>query len=259
MLNYKKVEKKLFILFICLGLPIIILNGCAGCSESGLRHRAAQHLSDDQNQRGTSYQRIQPGNQNRSEVQPSEAEGLSLIDLFSKHKSSIFMVFTEDAENIYQGSGFFIHPDGIAVSNYHIFEGTIVGNELIITESGNDFKVERVLERNEELDYIIFKVGGVRNVNFLPIARNSPQIGESVFAITNPRGLNHTLSTGIVSGFRGENHLIQTSAEITHGSSGGALMNMRGEAIGITTGGFDEANLNFAVNIKKLRLERYLR
>jgi len=64
--------------------------------------------------------------------------------------------------------------------------------------------------------------------------------------------LSQTLSTGIISGFREDGNLIQTTAEITYGSSGGALFNKRGEVIGMTTSGFGNASLNFAINIKNV-------
>lgn len=78
-----------------------------------------------------------------------------------------------------------------------------------------------------------------------------------MFAIGNPKGLESTLSTGIVSSIRSSDHLIQTTAEITHGSSGGPLFNMKGEVIGITSAGLGEANLNFAVDIRSLNLSGY--
>ncbi|MGM0409085.1 MAG: S1C family serine protease, partial [Bacteroidota bacterium] len=117
-----------------------------------------------------------------------------------------------------------------------------------------------VLAQNSEEDYIIFKVETSNNINFtpIPISRSNPEIGEDVFAIGNPRGLEHTLSRGIISGYRDNKNLIQTTTEITHGSSGGPLLNMRGEVVGITTAGVGEANLNFAINIKVLKLSRYL-
>ena len=74
-----------------------------------------------------------------------------------------------------------------------------------------------------------------------------------MFAIGSPRGLENTFSSGEIPQMRGEN-LTQINTPTDHGSSGGALINEYGNAIGITTGGYDDsvANLNFAVNIKVL-------
>jgi len=239
---------------------LITLCGCSGCSESALQHRAAQQQSSDNREfRDTPNQHVQPREEQKPRIIPqTPGTALSLSELFNQNKSAVFMVFTSDDENIYQGSGFFVSSRGLAVSNYHIFSGTLIGNELIVTDTGNELHIKRVIEKNRELDYIIFEVTGANNIHFLRISNSAPSIGENVFAIGNPRGLSHTLSTGIVSGYREDNTLIQTSAEITHGSSGGALMNMNGEVVGITTGGFAEANLNFAINIDKLRLHRFI-
>ena len=89
------------------------------------------------------------------------------------------------------------------------------------------------------------------------ISKVVPEIGEDVFSIGNPRGLESTLSKGIVSAIRANNSLIQMTTEITHGSSGGPLLNMKGEVVGITSAGLGEANLNFAVNINALQLHRF--
>jgi serine protease Do len=108
------------------------------------------------------------------------------------------------------------------------------------------------------MDYIIFKVAGFgQSFPYLRLANSIPKVGENVFAIGNPKGLDHTLSTGIVSALRQNNAIIQTTTEITHGSSGGPLFNMQGEVIGITTAGLGEANLNFAVNVVGLGFENY--
>lgn len=240
----------------------ILLSGCSGCSESGIRNKAAQNLQNESYNSRT--EKVPPSQTNPSKSRERRSNLLAhsgevtLSSLYSASKSAVFTVYTSDNEKIYQGSGFFVSSDGLAVSNYHIFEGTLKGNEMILTESGKEYKISQVIEQDKDLDYIIFKVEGNSNFHALDIARSSPEIGEEVFAIGNPRGLSQSLSMGIISSYREGGRLLQTTAEITHGSSGGALMNMRGEVVGITTGGIGEANINFAVNIKELRLERYL-
>jgi serine protease Do len=185
--------------------------------------------------------------------------GSDLSKLFLKCKKPVFMVFTSDKINTSQGSGFFINSSGVAVSNYHVFEGTYFTKARIYTEDGKTYEVEKVLEKNKEDDYIIFKVKNPYNVKF-PFVNTSflePIEGEKVFAITNPVGLEKTLSDGIISAFRENKDLIQTTTPITHGSSGGPLFNMRGEVIGITTKGLQEGSLFFAINIKRLNLIPY--
>ena len=85
-------------------------------------------------------------------------------------------------------------------------------------------------------DFILFRVN-ITNTNYIPVARYKPNVGEKVFAIGSPRGLENTFSSGEISQWRDRN-LMQISALIDHGSSGGALINEYGEAIGITSGSF---------------------
>jgi serine protease Do len=237
-------------------IPLIILSfiisGCGGCSQSGIKNRAERNSSRSSESR---YSQSKPVNIQSEINNQSQNLQLPLNQLFKKYQSAVFMVFTSDGEQGYQGTGFFVSSDGIAVSNYHVFEGTARGLEIIKTANGQELKVERVLAQSSEDDYIIFKVRLNNNVRFtpIPITQESPEIGEDVFAIGNPHGLEHTLSKGIISGYRDNKNLIQTSTEITHGSSGGPLLNMEGEAVGITTAGVGEANLN----IQLLSLKKY--
>jgi serine protease Do len=182
----------------------------------------------------------------------------NLSTLYKECKKSVFFVFTSDYENVSQGSGFFITESGIAVSNYHVFEGTYMSTARIYTEDGTKYEIE-LLEKNEELDYIIFKVKNSRD-KFQPvkIAKKTPEIGESVFAIGNPEGMSQTLSNGIISSYRENKDYIQTTTPITHGSSGGPLFNSNGEAIGITTKGLQDGSLFFCINIQRLPLWKYL-
>jgi serine protease Do len=227
------------------------LYGCRGCSQSGIRSRA-----DSSSEKKVAADYSNPGGNHDNEPAPSAG---SLNELFNKYRAAVFMVLTSNGEQDYQGTGFFITADGIAVSNYHVFEGTSRGNDLIKTADGIELQIERVLTQSRDDDYIIFKVKLNDRLEFTPIptAQKNPEIGEDVFAIGNPLGFEHTLSKGIVSGYRNNKSLIQTTAEITRGSSGGPLMNMKGEVVGITTAGMGEANLNFAVNIEVLNLTRY--
>lgn len=232
-------------------IVVLVLDGCSGCSQSGIRKRAERNAGQ-----GTVAESPQPAQETFSNNE-SPSVKVPLNQLFRMYQPAVFMIFASDGEKEYQGTGFFISQDGIAVSSYHVFDGTVKGAGVIRTAGGNILHVEQILHENSEGDYIIFRVALTEDVYFtpIPIGKSIPEIGEDVFAIGNPYGLEHTLSTGIISGYRDGNRLIQTTAEITHGSSGGPLLNMQGEVIGITTSGMGEANLNFAVNITELNLE----
>lgn len=176
---------------------------------------------------------------------------LSGEEIFERYNSAVFMVFTSDGARAYQGSGFFIDNDGLAVSNYHVFRGTGIGMELIKL-AGSDvlYKVTEVIRKSSAEDFILFRVD-CGHTNHIPVASRKPKVGEKVYAIGSPRGLENTFSSGEVSQWRADN-LMQISALIDHGSSGGALINEHGEAVGITSGTFadgSQANLNYAWSI----------
>ena len=175
--------------------------------------------------------------------------------VFDRYGSAVFMVFTSDGSNVFQGSGFFIDNNGLAVSNYHVFKGTGIGMEQIkLVGSDVAYKVTEIITRNEEEDFILFRVD-CENTNYIPIASDKPKIGEKVYAIGSPRGLENTFSSGEVSQWRADN-LMQISALIDHGSSGGALINEYGEVVGITSGSFadgSQANLNYAWSIDAVK------
>lgn len=170
-------------------------------------------------------------------------------EIFKRYDSAVFMVFTSDGYHAYQGSGFFISADGLAVSNYHVFKGTGIGYEIIKLSNGNQYKIEKVLAKSEKDDYILFRVKG--RFNYIPVSQRKREVGERVYTIGSPKGLENTFSSGEISQIR-EDNFIQISCPIDHGSSGGVLINRYGEAIGITTGGRDDsgANLNFAKDIR---------
>lgn len=175
--------------------------------------------------------------------------------IFAKYNTAVFMVFTSDGYNGYQGSGFFINSEGLAVSNYHVFHGTYIGAEQIkLAGIDNVYKVTEVIHNSEDEDFILFRVN-VSNNNYIPLAKYKPQIGEKVYAIGSPRGLENTFSSGEVSQWR-DKDLMQISALIDHGSSGGALINEYGEVVGITSGSFadgSQANLNYAWSIDAIK------
>lgn len=171
-------------------------------------------------------------------------------------KQGVYLIYTENEEGVSQGSAFVVDKSGLAISNYHVYKKA--SSAIAMNEFGDKFMISEIIEFDKEKDFIIFRLGNQDNIPYLNIAEQIPKIGESVFAVGNPKGLSQTLSTGIISGFRSENNLLQTTTAITHGSSGGPLFNKKGQVIGVTTSGLGEANLNFALNIKSIPVFKYI-
>ena len=176
-------------------------------------------------------------------------------EIFDRYATAVFTIIIGDGLNRIQGSGFFIDNNGLSVSNYHIFKGAYKGMEKIkLLDDDDCYSISEVLHISEDEDFILFRVNR-SNTNFLPIASVRPKIGEHVFAIGSPRGLENTISSGEISQWR-DTYKMQISAQIDHGSSGGALINEHGEVIGITSGSFVEgsqANLNYAWSIEVIK------
>ena len=173
--------------------------------------------------------------------------------------TAVFMIFTSSGYEQFQGSGFFINSSGLAVSNYHVFEGTTIGYEVIKLQDGRQYKLKDIIFKDKTNDIIMFTIDA-ESTSFkcLPLSTRQPRVGDKAYAIGSPRGLENTFSSGEISQLR-EDNIIQISVPIDHGSSGGALINEYGEAIGITSAGLDDsgANLNFAVSTDLVR--RHLR
>lgn len=250
-----------FLLGILFILMASINSGCSGCSKSGRLARSGapgqtEKMNNENVRRGKKEQSSVSAQDGQLSITPGN---MTLNELFMRCKPAVFMITTTDGKTRYQGTGFFISENGIAISNYHIFEKAVGGMEKILAADGTQLKINEILTRNSNVDYVVFRVAITKPVVFLNVARKGPEIGEEVFTIGNPYGLEHTLSQGIVSAYRKEGTLIQTTAEFAPGSSGGPLLNMKGEVIGITTATIGEANLNFAVNIDLLYLDRFMR
>ena len=171
-------------------------------------------------------------------------------DIFKKYSNAVFMIYgaTPNAEQIWQGSGFFVSSNGLAVSNYHNFEdANKIAIKLYGSNSFYEISKSDILAFSKSEDYIIFKVTGLFSTPFIPIANQRNEVGDKVYTIGSPKGLENTFSSGEISQYRTEQGYIQITAPIDHGSSGGVLLNEYGEAIGITSAGRDDsgANLNF--------------
>ena len=134
------------------------------------------------------------------------------------------------------GSGVIISADGYIVTNNHVVDGA---DELTVTLNDNSEYSARIIGADKTTDLALIKING-KNLPAITIANsNDLKIGEWVLAVGNPLGLNNTVTAGIVSakarslGANGVESFIQTDAAINQGNSGGALVNTRGELVGI--------------------------
>ena len=134
------------------------------------------------------------------------------------------------------GSGVIISTDGYIVTNNHVVEGA---DELTVTLNDNKEYSARIVGADKNTDLALIKIDG-KNLPAIAIANSEDiKVGEWVLAVGNPLGLNNTVTAGIVSakarslGANGVEAFIQTDAAINRGNSGGALVNVKGELVGI--------------------------
>lgn len=158
------------------------------------------------------------------------------------------------------GSGFVIHEGGYIVTNAHVIDRA---SEIKVTfADGTELPAEEIA-RDRRHDLAVLKVDADRPLPFLRMGRSDDLMpGESVIAIGNPFGYQHTITTGIISALDRElrfsrdqvySGLIQTDASINPGNSGGPLLNVLGELIGINTAiRGDAQNIGFAIPVDRL-------
>ena len=134
------------------------------------------------------------------------------------------------------GSGVIISADGYIVTNNHVVDGA---DELTVSLSDNREFSARIIGADKTTDLALIKIDG-KQLPAIQIANSDDvKVGEWVLAIGNPMGLNNTVTAGIISakartlGANGVESFIQTDAAINSGNSGGALVNTRGELVGI--------------------------
>ncbi|MBQ7262335.1 MAG: serine protease, partial [Synergistaceae bacterium] len=149
------------------------------------------------------------------------------------------------------GSGFFVSNRGDILTNYHVIEGM---REIRVIPHGGRASLALVKGIDPDGDMALLVLREPRETPFLKISETMPKQGEAVMALGNPQGLDSTVSNGIVSGFRVDGRLVQFTAPISPGSSGGALIDARGEVVGMPTLLLTEGqNLNFAIAPTVLR------
>lgn len=164
--------------------------------------------------------------------------------------TSVVMIktFGADGKVLCFGSGVVLHRDGYILTNLHVVGG---GNyySVLYENDPNEYITHQFVKYHDMHDLAILKVD--RTSLPLPVKIDGQLVrGQKIVAIGSPLGLFNSVSDGIVSGFRDlrKMSMIQFTAAISNGSSGGALLDMHGRLVGLITAGFDDGqNLNLAV------------
>lgn len=183
------------------------------------------------------------------------ADESSAMALYARTVDAICTIRTRSpAKPETVGSGFVVSADGLVASSLHVVEGA----EAIRVKCGKGkFADASLASFDREADLVVLRTTPTGS-RPLRISDNSgdPPVGQGIYVIGNPEGLESTMSSGLVSGMRqiGGVRLIQISAPVSHGSSGGPVMLEGGEVIGVTLSQLASGqNLNFAVPARQLK------
>lgn len=162
------------------------------------------------------------------------------------------ITYNKSGAKLALGTGFVLSSDGKIVTNYHVIDGAYSAD---ITIDGKKYQILSVLAYNADSDLAVLKINA-SGLTAATVCTKPMSVGSVVYAIGSSRGMTNTYTQGIVTFFNrevdGVLH-VQHDASITHGNSGGPLLNAYGEVIGINAWGYiDSQNLNFAVFVGEL-------
>ncbi len=167
-----------------------------------------------------------------------------------KALDSTVLLIMEDANGqpLTLGSGFFVRNNQVA-TNLHVVKGASRGYAKLVGQQ-TKYDIEGITAVDAERDLVILKIS-VPGAQVIPLGdSDTVQVGASIYAVGNPRGLEGTFSQGIISSIRkvGVDKILQLTAAISPGSSGGPVLNDKGEVIGVSVATFRSGqNLNFAI------------
>ena len=178
-----------------------------------------------------------------------------------KALASTVLLVMEDANGqpLSLGSGFFV-KNGQVATNLHVVKGASRGYVKLVSQK-TKYDIEGITAVDAERDLIILKIS-VPQAQVIPLGdSDTVQVGAPIYAAGNPRGLEGTFSQGIISSTRkiGMDKILQLTAPISPGSSGGPVLNNKGQVIGVSVATFRGGqNLNFAIpsNYLKKLMER---
>jgi len=164
-------------------------------------------------------------------------------------KSTVLLVMEDsNGQPLALGSGFFVR-DGEVATNLHVVQGAARGYAKVVGRKAK-YDIKGITAIDPKRDLVILKISGVRARPLAIGNSETVQIGDTVYAVGNPLGLEGTFSQGIVSSIRevGTDKLLQITAPISPGSSGGPVLNGKGEVIGVSVATLRGGqNLNFAI------------
>ncbi len=154
------------------------------------------------------------------------------ISVYEKVAPAIVAIDVNIDDGVSSGTGCIIDQCGLILTSSHILESK--GDINVTTHDGNEYKAKLIAVTTENSDLALIKIDTKKDLPVIEFGDSTKvKIGQKVFAIGNPFGFSSTLTMGIISRLDYGKNKIQTDAAINPGSSGGPLLNSKGEVIGI--------------------------
>lgn len=225
----------------------------AGNTDGALPHRQPKSVTQPAVRQGQNT--VKTADSGKTKIEQKSRKEKNFEEL-ARQASSVVMiaVHNDNGDVIATGSGIMLGRNGYILTNNHVVAGGRYYS-LRIEDDDEVYQTNEVIKYNYATDLAIIRIN--RQLTPIPIysGKTKPVRGQRVVAIGSPLGLFNSVSDGIISGFRKIDgvDMIQFTAPISHGSSGGAVLNMYGEVIGISTAGMDDGqNLNLAVGYENI-------
>jgi hypothetical protein len=200
------------------------------------------------------------------------ASAEDLVELIAKVEHSVVRIDTVDSEGGGTGSGVIVDDRGGILTNFHVINGAT--EAVVSLRNGKLRKAIGYIAIDSSHDLALIKTDPLDEPSAIKLAAEMPKVGERVAAFGNPRGFSFSTSEGIVSSIRKGTEIIetigreaysflgyakdatwiQTTAPISPGNSGGPLVTMKGELVGLNTWNQSNGqNLNFAISLLDIR------
>ncbi|MDP4094903.1 MAG: trypsin-like peptidase domain-containing protein, partial [Bacillota bacterium] len=190
-------------------------------------------------------------------VTDTEEAELEPADISKISSPAVVYIEVYDSSNQLSatGSGFIVDKSGKIVTNYHVISQAASAKVYLV--DGTTYNVASVLAYNKDRDVAVLKINGSNLPTVVLGDSGSVMNGQKVVAIGSPKGMQNSISSGLISNkdrIIENQHYLQTDAAISPGSSGGALLNYKAEVVGVTCAMLlDSQNINLAIPINDIK------
>lgn len=186
--------------------------------------------------------RVQPG----TALLAQNTEEQTRIAVYKKASPAVVKIQYDGGS----GSGFIVSPDGLVLTNAHVLEDVPSPVKVILSDE-TELLADVIGFDARGLDLAALKIRNQRNLPTVSLARQgNVQVGQSVYAIGSPFGIENTFTSGVISRIDRKRNWIQHDAPINPGNSGGPLLNSQAEVIGVNTALFNpDSNTNIGISL----------